>query len=292
MIKWIICDLDGTIIKHDKKEHKLTISKSTVDKINKIIKSKKYKFTIATGRHWLNAKQLLTDFGVELGDDTFIIGMNGAQIYDSKTDKLIYKKFLSKESMDNIYKIQDYMEKNYNDQYIFIAYGDNNKFLYLKNKKSKKFELMKDEMDKYESFDENTFETLVVNDFSNHPNIFKIIVCFFCQYNYEKEMAIFSEIEKDMDYIKSDVKFLEGMPKNTDKWYALEFLRNNYYYDMDKSNMMIFGDSYNDLMMLKNAGTSITRSSADEQIKKVCTYVIDAEASDFVADGIDLLLEE
>jgi len=59
------------------------------------------------------------------------------------------------------------------------------------------------------------------------------------------------------------------------------------YYNINKENVLAFGDDYNDLDMLKYAGVSVAMSNAISDVKKVCLYKCLSNEEDGVAKWIE-----
>lgn len=264
---------------------------ATIENLNKASQSNKYKITIATGRHYLDAKKFLDTNGFKLPDESYIIGSNGAQIYDCKTEQLIFKKTLSDATKKNIEtKFRDYFEKNFNDRYVMLGYGDNNEMVYLKNPTGTNYKKLTDDLKEYESVDTNIFTVMDKEDFKDINKLYKALVVVQGELDYPKVINDLKKIDSSICILKSLEGSLEIIPNDVDKRNAIEYLQNNFY-KIDANEIIAFGDSHNDLGMLSYVGTSVTRASADQKIQDACTHVIDAPASDFVADGLEMLLE-
>ncbi|MGL5733119.1 MAG: HAD family hydrolase, partial [Metamycoplasmataceae bacterium] len=90
--KWIIADLDGTLIDH--RQHN-TIYPDVVDELHRAIKGKK--FSIATGRHYKDVLDINVRFGISMPKDSYIVGLNGCQIYSVEKQELLINKILKDE---------------------------------------------------------------------------------------------------------------------------------------------------------------------------------------------------
>ncbi len=288
-IKWIISDLDGTIMDHTEEGRR--VCPSTVENINAAGIKSKYHITIATGRHYLDACSLIESHGIKLPKNSYIIGSNGAQIFDYDKKELIYKKTLSPNSKKLVEtKIREYFENNFNDRYIILAYGDKNEMLYLKNPTGNNYKNLINAIKKYESVDYNIFKVYESDTLDSINNLYKALVVVDGDVDYNKVISDLNKIDPEINIMKSLEGSFELVPNSVDKYEAIKYIETNFYHLADEE-IIAFGDSYNDYEMLKHAGTSVTRESADPKIKNICTHVIDAPASDFVADGLEMLLE-
>ncbi len=289
-IKWIISDLDGTIMEHHE-THGRRVAQSTIDDLNKAGASNKYKVTIATGRHYLDAYKFLTNHGFKLPKNSYVIGSNGAQVYDCDKNELIYKKTLSDNTKKLVQtKMRDYFEKNFYDNYVMLGYGDKNEMVYVKNVSGEKYKQLTDNLKEYEKVDESIFTVMDADNFDCVDKLYKALVVIDTDLDYPKVISDLKKIDPNINVLKSLEGSLEIIPLDVDKREAVEFIQKNFY-KIDAKEIIYFGDSFNDYEMLKYAGTSVTRASADKKIQSVCTHVIDAPASDFVADGLEMLLD-
>ncbi|MGL4951742.1 MAG: Cof-type HAD-IIB family hydrolase [Mycoplasma sp.] len=287
MIKWIITDLDGTLFHHDKEKGN-TIDSNTLKVWNRIVKSNKYKMTIATGRHYANVLGMLKLFGIEMPKDGYIIGMNGAQIYSFAEERLIKNTTLSNEDVLNFANVINYLEETIPNDYFFFGYSDTDSPLFFYDNKNPENKNKIAEMMKYED-ETHTLNEKIIDNFNSIKNVFKGIIVYSSDWSYETEKTILKEKFPTMDFVKSSNSFLEIIPLGVSKLESLKYLNEKYNFKAEE--MIVFGDSFNDFEMLTFAKTAVTRSSADNEIQKICSHIIDAPASAFVGDGLEMLVE-
>lgn len=289
MVEWIITDLDGTLIDHEEITYNLKYDDFTIAFWNQLVNSKKYKFSIATGRHYINVLDLNNQMGLKLPDDGFIVGMNGAQIYSCKDKKLIFKHLFEESEILKIDLMINHLENKYADKYMIMGYQDTDKpIFFYHNKKTTSFMKWMNQMCEYENSTVD-FESTMIDSFNEVNKIYKLVIVFRTKFDHKQEETILSKIFPNMSFVKSGDEFIEMFPSNINKKLALEKI-NEQHYNIDPKNVLIFGDSFNDYEMLKWAGMSVTRSSTDIEIQDVCKYVIDSPASTFVADGLTIVL--
>ena len=75
---------------------------------------------------------------------------------------------------------------------------------------------------------------------------------------------------------------------NTSKGITLKYVLDHY--GIDASECVCFGDSPNDLSMLKVAGVSVAVDNATDEVKKVVDYITDSCDSDGVGKVIDKII--
>lgn len=279
--KWIITDLDGTLLSHEK--NGVFISQKAINQIKDLNLNTNY-FSIATGRHYKDVLNLLKKYNLKFNPEIFIIGINGNQIYSSKEKKLVYNNFLTHKELEGFDVIENYMNKNFQQKLLF-GYNANDEMFFIDNNSDVSRELI-DDMRKYES-NESVFKYTIYPSLDDVKDIYKV-----CYYMKEDNVDIEAHIKKikkinpNLNYVCTGDHWFEIVNKGISKQSAIEFIEKNYYKTIKKENKIIFGDSGNDYEMLKNAGISITNYKAREQIKNIANIISESEASDFVAEGI------
>lgn len=288
MIKWIVTDLDGTLLSHNK-ETGVFADPNTVTVVNRLLKTNNYKFSIATGRHYLNVLSIIDDLDLKIQNDNFVIGMNGAQIYSLKEKKLIHKVTFAKQEILQFEKLIEYLDKTHGEYYFIMGYEDRDIPIFYYDNDSKIFTETMRELEIYEDAD-NVIKKKIIRSFNEVDNVFKIIVNYKCKFDYEQELKAFKKMMPNMNFAKSSDWFIEIFPKSVDKANALKIIQKEHYKNIKCSEMLVFGDSFNDWGMLSLVENAVTRESADPKIKELCKYVIDSPASTFVGDALELLI--
>jgi len=96
---------------------------------------------------------------------------------------------------------------------------------------------------------------------------------------------------KKVHLYRSKKTYLEIITKNINKSDALTYLLDKEYgFKMDA--VIAFGDNYNDVELLKNAGWGIAMANAKKSVKEAADYVSEfTNKEDAVAKGLDKFLE-
>ena len=81
---------------------------------------------------------------------------------------------------------------------------------------------------------------------------------------------------------------LEIMKEGSSKGEAVKYL--SHLLGIDREEIITFGDNYNDLSMIEYAGTGVAMGNAEEDVKKVASYVTDLNTESGVAKAIDNLV--
>ena len=286
MYKLVAVDLDGTLLNSYGE-----VTEYTKEVIKKV-QQKGLKFIIASGRPMDSIKSISKDIGA----DKYFIAGNGAIIYDTQKQKIIYEKYIPKQKVLEIAKICEqnnifyniYTEKNVITQYLKY-----NVLYYFK-------ENLKKEPDKKTNI-------MVVNNMyefiknSEEMKCIKITIC-------DESKIIFNSIIKKLKNIK-DIEVLDvlHMSRKLIKQ-GTEDVAIEYFFteitssEVDKINaiknlikilgidikeVIAIGDNINDKKMIEEAGLGICMGQASEKIKEVSKIVTEDNNNDGVAKALE-----
>ena len=112
-------------------------------------------------------------------------------------------------------------------------------------------------------------------------------------YDYADTQRRLAELEPQMqahfagriDVYHSEPYFLEAMPLGCTKATALEMLLDKL--GLSRENLMVCGDSGNDLAMIRFAGLGVAMGNADEDVKAQADFVSTSNDEDGVAVAIE-----
>ncbi|WP_294402279.1 HAD family hydrolase [uncultured Clostridium sp.] len=238
----IYSDLDGTLL-NSRKE----VSSENKKAIEYFIENGG-KFSIATGRAFEAAEKYIN--GVEI--DIPAIVYNGGMLYDCLEKKAVKTRYLDREKMDFVHKIKE----EYDELGIEIYCGT----------------------DIYVFQDNNTAErpaTLLLNISYEIPdNLFELKWNKVLLVGRTEEMDSIQEMMKekyDVDTVRSGDRFLEILPENTSKGYALGEVID--LFNLDKSKVIAVGDDMNDAEMLQECGIAFCPENASESVKKYADVI-------------------
>ena len=262
--KLIVTDMDGTLLgsDHEVTEENKKALKEALDKgIN---------VTVATGRMYSSAKSHISF----LNSTIPIIACNGALIKDSITNEIIYSNHIDKEKSLKVLKILEKYKVYY--QY----YSED--LLMCKNLDKDNKNLMK-----VKKLMNSGVDLVLLSDLTKHiisKGILKVIVI------EDENLSILDEITKELNKIegleitKSWFNNIEIMATGSDKGSAVKILAE--YLDIDKDNIIAFGDNYNDISMLEFAGIGVAMGNADEFVKSKADYITSTNSEDGVAKAL------
>ena len=106
---------------------------------------------------------------------------------------------------------------------------------------------------------------------------------------HEKKLAVLEKVLVDyykekMSIYRSEPFFLEILPFGIDKAKRLDFLLN--YLGIRREELMVCGDGYNDLSMIKFAGLGVAMSNAQDVVKEAADYITLSNEEDGVAAAV------
>ena len=289
MYKLVAVDLDGTLLNSYGE-----VTEYTKEVIKKV-QQKGLKFIIASGRPMDSIKSISKDIGA----DKYFIAGNGAIIYDTQKQEIIYEKYIPKQKVLEIAKICEqnnifyniYTEKNVITQYLkynVLYYFKEN----LKKEPDKKTNIMV--VDNMYDFIKNSEEMKCI----------KITIC-------DESKIIFNSIIKKLKNIKDievldvlhmsrklikqgteDVAieyfFTEITSSEVDKINAIKNLIK--ILNIDIKDVIAIGDNINDKKMIEEAGLGICMGQASEKIKEIANIVAEDNNNDGVAKALENII--
>ena len=257
--KMIVMDLDGTLLNSEKKVD------DNVKKYLLMLKNKGHIIVIATGRVLDSALQA-TD-GAEFSN--YIISNSGGLIYNNNHKKIIFKSAFSKELIRKICSL-------YNDNFNYIDLCDSHYYHKYTDKEfiNAGFSKIIDDYDKF--INEKEIFSMGIAANYNIENILNYIhsnineVSCHCMYNSFNE----------------EHKWLEIVKKGVSKYNSIKFISELEY--INNNDIIAFGDSNNDLDMIKNVGVGVAMGNAVEAVKKVAQFITNSND----CNGIMTFLEQ
>lgn len=266
-IKIIFVDIDDTLNPANKR-----VSAYTKD-VMKRIKDKGIKIVVNTGRSIgyaiLKSK--------EAGLSEYVIGSNGAEIFNYETGECLFNKEIPANELKSIYEyVQEHKmtiifnclekryintkEYSYNDEPV-IYFDDIDELL------------AKEEVNQAIILSSNYDRMLII------PNLFKE--------KYPDLRIVHSSINLvEQKRVKDKELYHDIVALNTAKSSGIVELLD--YLHIDSSEAIAIGNGYDDICMCDVVGTSIAVGNAIDDLKEVADYVTDTSAN----DGVAKILEE
>ncbi len=264
--KIIALDVDGTLVNHQGK-----ISQIDREALLRVQKEKGIRLIIATGRPYAAMKHLGEE--LELAKyNGFLMPYNGGEAYvcSSKNEQIWQHRFPT-EFVPELYRLateQGLTILTYTDEAVLTEHVDDPylaKELHITKMPTQKLCNFVDEIP------DNISKCLVVG---SEDDIAKL------------EGEVHKTLGNKIDAFRSDPTFLEVVPKGINKALSIERLLKDL--GISAKELIAFGDSYNDLEMLKYAGLGVAMGNARDEIKERA----DAVTLSNEEGGIAAMLEE
>lgn len=268
-----ISDLDGTLLRND-----ATLSRFTAQRLKKLI-ANGVNFTVATARSINSIREVLRSVPIKLP----VIGINGAYISDYKTSKHLVINDIKPELTQEIY---DRIIKHGLSPFVSAFDGSKDRLYY--NHLSNPGMLWY-----YENRKKNDDKRL--KHVTNLKNIFdNMVVALTVVDTYEKMVPLANEMfgtygdELEMHFFENPYSppwhWLTIHDKRACKSQAIKYiLEHSGFYPED---LVVFGDSLNDVKMFQSVKHSIAVENATEQLKQHAKEIIGSNQQDSVVKYI------
>ncbi len=261
-----VTDLDGTLLKNDK-----TLSKRSVKTLNRLIKSGAA-VTYATARSFTSASPLINSIDFNFPAVTF----NGVFIVDPKSGEHIIENIFSKQALRAAEK---FIEENALAPLVYSYIDEKERVSYLENRLRDVFN--------YVNSRRGDKRLRAVSDYKElfFGNVFYITL--FNVTDAEKCDAFFCEENGFSHNVQADnyddMIWYEIYGKNAGKEKAVLQLKKL----LNANELICFGDSFNDMKMLKLADVGVAVENGCEELKKAADVVIEKNEDDAVIRFIE-----
>lgn len=246
--KAIIADVDGTLICPNA-QSTTHASKKVIEAVMKVRKLGVV-FTLASARSLDWVEGLIKSLKLS----SPIILDNGARIYDCAKKKYIFESYLPPNKVKEVLKVFH----KFNSTVYFV--DDNNRFTY------------------------NPKEHLTFN------KVVKIMILHVspkkAQQIYQTAVKIYDiKVTKSISGENPTVESIHVTSKTSTKGKALQFIAR--YLNIELSEFIGIGDSYNDLEFIKLCGLKVAMSNATPDLKAIADYIAPSYKEDGVADVLE-----
>ena len=254
MFKAVCLDLDGTLLDDDKR-----ISDRSFLLLDNLIENG-IEVIIATGRHFY----MVSDFLRPLKRDIMVCANNGAMSRFKESNKLVNVEYVSNCKFLEIYNKA--LECGMNP-YIYVDSFVDGYHLAVKDGQPKKSHFEENIVDKkiavdsvryFSQIDVKSLETVLCIAFLDQK---ERIDEFFEHFKDEEDLV------KNMYFVPNGRKVLEFQSKKADKWIAItNYLKSK---NISLSEVVSFGDEFNDKSMVKNSGMGFAMKNGIEELKSL-----------------------
>lgn len=263
MIKLCTIDLDGTLF-----DHKKNIS---LDNKKAISEAKKNgcRIVIATGRPYQGVLPVLKELNL-LSEEDYVICYNGAKVFNTKTQELIFSNTITGKDVKELYK----ESKRLNT--FFHAFMKDETLVTVQHNPYTNVEVtinkIQDHIVDFDSFsnDEEFLKCMMVGpEECLNSAVKNLNPKYFSTYSVVRSASI----------------FLEFLNPSTNKGTALEFLAS--YLNIDMKDTMAIGDAGNDLAMIEKAGIGVSMENGYEEVKKAAQFITASNENSGVAKALN-----
>ncbi|MBR4949886.1 MAG: HAD family phosphatase, partial [Clostridia bacterium] len=255
-------DLDGTLYTKDKK-----VSKENLEAIE-YFKKEGGKFTFITGRVHQTSEEIFNTIKPNAPYGC----LNGGGIYDGENKKYLWNMLLPKEALELVCEV----DKKIPQMGIQVC--------------TKKEVIFSKESAAMEYFRQVTGVPDIRYSYKDVKDpILKVVLGSVV----EEEIIEVSKLlnshpkAKEFDFIRSEKRLYEILPKGANKGLALEKLAEILGISMEKT--IAVGDYDNDVSMVKRAGVGFAVSNAVEDVKAAADYITVSNEESAIAKIIDML---
>lgn len=253
-IKVIVSDLDGTLLDNN---HEISAVSSRV--LQKV-QAKGIGLVIASGRSYQQIKDICKDLKMDEYKNGYIVGTNGLELYSFKDNA--YHKLSSIDERD-ILSILKYC------RYCFlqpIYLSDQSMYVY--QVRSQPVDLQKIKSDGYDIANVE-YRSLLPHQ---KPNEMINKICVKCPTSFINTFISYIRFLFKGKYAAFRVSknWVEIMPNEINKALRIkEILKNE---TLSSEEIMVFGDSQNDIEMLSLTSNSYAMDNALQEVKKIANY--------------------
>ena len=265
-IRFIVCDVDGTLYDWDR-----ILSPRTIDVIN-TLHERGYAFGIASGRPYEELVEYAQRWGFPFQFDV-LIGQNGAELYSLKQDRLHEYYKLKPEKLKKACEIMEQFECNpfmYWHQKLLCVKVDD---MILKSSRTSEREIV------------------TADDISAlyaEENV-KIMFRMSEEETARAEAWLNAHPDSDFNALKTQSTLIEFMDPRISKGFALEQLRDMGEFELEE--IMAFGDTTNDNSMLETAGWGVCLANGSDDTKAIADDITRFDCKhDGFADYIEVHL--
>lgn len=260
----LVLDIDGTLTNQEKKitpRNKAAV-KSLLERGIPII--------LASGRPTAGVMPLAHELSLQLYGG-YVLAFNGAKLIDCKSGRTIFERVLPP---GKVPQIVDFAKEN---GAVALSYENDNTVI--TEQPDDPYVQMESKLNRIPI---KKVENLV--DYITFPAVKCLLV------GDGERMALLEELSKKeigegLSIYRSEPYFLEMMPQGVDKASALKELISTL--GIAREELVVCGDGFNDLSMIRFAGLGIAMANAQEVVKQAADYITASNEEDGVALAID-----
>ncbi|SES81327.1 Cof-type HAD-IIB family hydrolase [Anaerobranca gottschalkii] len=255
MYKMAVFDIDGTLLNSQSQ-----ISKENLEAVKKA-KELGIKIILATGKHHLSAQPLYQL--LDLTDPQ--VSCNGAIIYCPESKKIIKTNPIDKETyLSTLEKLKEFPFPSvvYTAKGFYSTYSP-------------------EDLTKIIRVGENKIE--YITDYSNLEDVAKILLVL--PYHLKREEKLIRDMaNENISVVRTSEHFLEFVAPASNKALAVKYIADMY--NISEKEIIAFGDSENDVEMLKMAGLGVCMGNGSKIAKENADVIVSDNDKNGVKEGL------
>jgi hypothetical protein len=250
MYKIIACDLDETLLDHDKKvslQNRQAIAKARAAGV---------KFVLATGRPYTSARGTLQELDLFEQEDEYMLSYNGAVLTENKNERIFHFEGMDYEIVHTLFEKSKEYNVGVHIYTLDTVWGyrmSEDEWGYVNGRMEVK-EMEGDDI-----------------SFLKDAPLVKILFVNTDRAYLQKIDEDLKELTKDLDVSYSSNRYLEFNKKGVNKGEGLKKLAESL--GVDIKDTIAIGDNYNDLSMIQAAGLGIGVANTVETMKPLCDVI-------------------
>lgn len=268
--KVFVFDFDGTLLNSE-----VRISPRTFEALKKL-KEHGHTIILCSGRMYASMLFIVENFLPFLKGYAHIVSYNGGYIVNNKGE-LLFEKGLDKDvaidCIEFLRELNVHRHVYINDE--LISEQDDQEIKDYSKHSFVAYKLVDDLVDTIKN--------------SEHPTLKILGICEQAKLNMVQSLAE-KKFEGKINIMRSFSTYLDFMPFGVSKGEALKILAQIYNFNVEE--VYVFGDSQNDIDMLRISRKSFAMGNAQKDVKEVARYVIPSNDEDGVAFAIEKILSD
>lgn len=261
--KVLVLDIDGTLTNSEKE-----ITPATKRGIQTVLEHG-HKVILASGRPTPGMRRYEKELELEKYGG-YLLSFNGGRIIECRTGEIIYQRILPLSIIPGLYA---FAKKN--GCGLVTYFGDS--------------VISAFEPDEYVELESriNGMPVKVVDNFVRFVDfdINKCILTATVDKALELEKQLQEKYSDIVSVYRSEPFFIEIMPKNVDKATSLDRMLESV--GLTRDNAICCGDGFNDISMIKYAGTGVAMGNAQPAVKEAADYITGTNDEDGLVEVID-----
>lgn len=262
----VFADYDGTLTNDDN-----IVTKRTINAIKELIKNNCY-VVVCSSRPRYSVNRIKDN----ISSSEYIISSNGAEIYDTDNEKVIFKKVIEKDICLDICN----RAVECDSRIVLVADNDE----YVTEVSHSEHQIIMDDYKEIIKLNDIKQIFITNNSFAEISELKKYILQLHNVKIINESLSLKNNVDDNSSY------WFSVANKDISKGTSLKFLAN--YLKIPNEHVYAIGNDYNDVEMLSNAGISICFDNCPDDIKQMVDRITCNNNEDGAAKAFEQILSE